>query len=586
MTIKLLAGFAAFAAVALAACGTGTARSAAPCGADDPGVAALDAHLSALEPYGFGGVVVVRRDGCDLLSKAFGVADADTGRRNTTETAFAVGSITKFYTATAILKLRDRGLIDLDASARDYFDAIPEDKAGVTVRRLLTHRSGLPSDYWDRHAELDEDGYVAMMLARDPDAAPGEQFSYSNFGFHVLKRIVEEVSGEGYERFVRAELLADLGLTNTGLDLPEWTGHDLAFYQDPTAAVWAKRGVDVVNGLNRPIYLRPEGSGGFYATAEDLAVFAEAVFHGEVVDGGFEAYAPREGEGAYGFGLEFRDSPLGLKIGHGGYDDSIGVTARFGFFPATDTTYVILSNTHFSGALTSSSLDWMGYAALSGEELASPPIVEAGAAVAPEVAGVYRGEGGLTITVEARDGELHATASDIFSAAAQMFPGLWSDDARAPDPRATALMAAIAADDRDAFFDLVASGARTDRYFSRVKEGWAMLTGNLGASSGFSQLHTRAYVYDGGREIWWIVGSNHAHGRMPLRVIKDEDGGLYVDVLNVEDVLDQKLTPVGPDRFATWNPHLAAAVEYGFDPEAGVLELANPGGPSIILKRD
>ena len=137
--------------------GCGAARSAYEKAVDS---------LSRLEPFGFSGAIVVRQRDCSF-EREFGFADRRAQQRVVSTTAFDLGSITKFYTASAVLILRDRGLIDLDASAQRYLPLIPADKASITVRNLLTQTSGLRDGYWDdpENRALPEEAYLARMLA-------------------------------------------------------------------------------------------------------------------------------------------------------------------------------------------------------------------------------------------------------------------------------------------------------------------------------------------------------------------------------------------------------------------------------------
>ena len=124
---------------------TAVGQAAVPPGGTVRGEAAtrLDQHLSRAERVGFSGVVVVGRNGEVILSKAYGLADRAAERRVTPETVFDIGSITKPFTASAVLKLVDEGKLRVTDSIARFFDSVPADKKAITIHHLLTHTSGL-----------------------------------------------------------------------------------------------------------------------------------------------------------------------------------------------------------------------------------------------------------------------------------------------------------------------------------------------------------------------------------------------------------------------------------------------------------
>jgi CubicO group peptidase (beta-lactamase class C family) len=172
------------------------------------------------------GVIV---DGRLVHTGTFGVQDVTTQAPVTADTVFRIASMTKSYTAAAILMLRDEGKLSLDDPAERY---VPELKAlaypttdspRLTVRHLLTHATGFPEDnpWGDQQLAVTDAQMDALMRQGIPfSTPPGLAYEYSNYGFAILGRIVTNVAGMPYREYVRTRLLVPLGLSDTTLDAP------------------------------------------------------------------------------------------------------------------------------------------------------------------------------------------------------------------------------------------------------------------------------------------------------------------------------------------------------------------------------
>jgi CubicO group peptidase (beta-lactamase class C family) len=206
----------------------GTAASAAPIDkallADADKLFAewqLDAHVPGLV-YG------IVADGKLVHVQGFGMQDVESRRPITADSLFRIASMSKAFTALAVLKLRDEGKVSLDAPAETY---VPEmrgwtmptgDSPHITVRELLTHSAGFVEDnpWGDRQQVLTEPEFSAMLKAGVPFAnAPGLGMEYSNFGYATLGRIVGNVSGQPYQAYIRSRIMAPLGMASTSYDV-------------------------------------------------------------------------------------------------------------------------------------------------------------------------------------------------------------------------------------------------------------------------------------------------------------------------------------------------------------------------------
>ncbi|WP_085809820.1 serine hydrolase [Sphingomonas sp. TZW2008] len=180
-----------------------------------------EAHVPGLV-YG------IVKDGQLVLVRGLGVQDTASKRPVKADSLFRIASMSKAFTALAILKLRDEGRVSLEASAETY---VPEmrgwrypttDSRRVRVADLLHHSAGFVEDnpWGDRQQPLSEAGFTAMLKAGVPFAqAPGLRMEYSNFGYATLGRIVSNVSGQRYQDYIRSEIMTPLGMTATGYDV-------------------------------------------------------------------------------------------------------------------------------------------------------------------------------------------------------------------------------------------------------------------------------------------------------------------------------------------------------------------------------
>lgn len=168
------------------------------------------------------------KDGRLIHVQGYGVQDMEAKRPVTADSRFRIASMSKAFTALAILKLRDEGKIRLDDPAEQY---VPEmkgwryptaDSRKITVRDLLTHTAGFVEDnpWGDRQQVLPEADFTKMLKAGVPFArAPGLAYEYSNFGYATLGRIVSNVSRMPYQRYIAEKIMAPLGMASTGYDI-------------------------------------------------------------------------------------------------------------------------------------------------------------------------------------------------------------------------------------------------------------------------------------------------------------------------------------------------------------------------------
>jgi CubicO group peptidase (beta-lactamase class C family) len=267
-----------------------------------------------------------------------GVGDADraNGLAAGCDTVYDISSMTKQFTAAAILKLQMMGELEVADRIGEHLGPVPADKRAITIDQLLTHTSGLTAVLGDDYEPLGRDQMVRAALRSDLRSAPGAEHRYSNLGYSVLAAIVEEASGVGYEEFLARNLFAPAGMTQTGYVLPEWDPEQVAIEYDergrphgrPYDHPWAGDGP----------YWNLRGNGGLLSTAADMLRWHVALDGDEVLDAEAKRllFAPHvaEGHGSpldYGYGWSVTEMrPFGRLATHnGGNNWSYGRVARF-----------------------------------------------------------------------------------------------------------------------------------------------------------------------------------------------------------------------------------------------------------------
>ncbi|WP_374968170.1 serine hydrolase domain-containing protein [Terrabacter sp. BE26] len=231
--------------------------------------------------------VAVVRPGGPASFECHGVADVTTGSPVTPDTVFRVGSLTKTFTAVAVLQLCEQGRLDLDAPANRYLSTFRlrparPDLQSATVRDLLTHTAGI--GFWRRPTDLLHPVSGAGVETRQArplgeyyrgglpqEVRPGTKWVYSNHGFAALGQLVEDVSGQRLRDYLRQHVLDPLGMEHTDLDQSERVSDGLA-----TGYVLRRRGLVPVAVRDVPT----PGGGGLYSTSADLARYVACLLDG------------------------------------------------------------------------------------------------------------------------------------------------------------------------------------------------------------------------------------------------------------------------------------------------------------------
>lgn len=330
----------------------------APLTPDASAMPQLRARLAQLEANGqFMGVVLVSRGDRLLMREAYGPADVETGRENTPDDRFRLASLSKQFTAAAILRLQDEGRLSIDDPVCRWISPCPDGWEPIRLVHLLSHTSGLP-DLMDRPGWGDQRVTPATLaqLTADtmrfrPGFEPGERADYNNAGYNLLAEIVERASGQAYEAFLQTAFFDPLGMANTGSDA-DAQGHGIVLGHNGGPVPGPLPNVSII-----------AGAGALYSTADDMLTWQRALHggrllsaesyrqmiadHGPADQGLPEGARPR----GWGFGLFTSDLGSGAdpqfhawQIYHTG--SWAGFRNLVSYLPGQDVTVVVLTNNY------------------------------------------------------------------------------------------------------------------------------------------------------------------------------------------------------------------------------------------------
>lgn len=297
-----------------------------------------------------GAAVLVARNGKIVFEKGYGLANLDAKTPITGDTRFRIGSITKQFTAAAILRLAEQGHLRIDNPVSKFIPDWPRGSE-VTLRHLLTHSSGIHNftakPGFDAHVRepISLEKLVASFEHDPYDFNPGEKFSYCNSGYVLLGLIVEKVSGESYETYLRKTFFEPLGMHNTGV-YPSGGGlpDEALGYSFENGAIHRAVDWDMSNVAT---------AGEIYSTAHDLFRWNEALFSQKVISaasmhaaftvGVLKDDDPRHPQDTgYGYGWTLDRLNGAREISHG------GELAGFGSYllrlPDYQLTVIVLLN--------------------------------------------------------------------------------------------------------------------------------------------------------------------------------------------------------------------------------------------------
>lgn len=287
----------------------------------------------------FAGSVSISRNGTPLLSKGYGMANYSYDVSNTAQTKFKLASVSKQFTAMAIMILQEQGKLSVDDKLTKYIPDYPNgDK--ISIHHLLTHTSGIHNFTDDAHYDsimvLPHTLTKTISYFKDKklDFEPGEKFSYSNSGYILLSYIIEKASGKSYPEFITTQIFEPLGMKNSGV----FDGNKLI----KNLALGYTEGD---NGLENTAYIDmsiPSGAGALYSTVEDLQLWDRAFYSEKLVKQASLDKIVTVNKDKYAYGWivdEYMGHPLVLH--KGGIQGFSTIISRF---PKDGLCIVVLKN--------------------------------------------------------------------------------------------------------------------------------------------------------------------------------------------------------------------------------------------------
>lgn len=303
--------------------------------------AKVHAELLVLVDSGFSGAVLVERHDTLLLEAGYGFANRERRIPFTPSTIAQIGSLTKQFTAAAIVDLVKRGKLRFDDSLASFVPDVPARARAITIGQLLSHRSGLPDSCGDDFERLSRTEVLHRCLGQPLLAPPGEKFAYSNLGFSVLGAVSEQVTGTPLERYLGEHFLSPLRMTRTGYFFPGVSSDSFALgYLDGKS-----QGNILAHIL--PLdssFWNLKGNGGMQSTLEDMYRWYRALKDGPIITEAmrkalFTPHARRDAEVSYGYGWFIRTDSLGrtVQVSHSGSD---GVFVALWYWRPLEGTFV------------------------------------------------------------------------------------------------------------------------------------------------------------------------------------------------------------------------------------------------------
>lgn len=288
-----------------------------------------------------GATLAIYRDGVPVYVHAYGLADRNNKTPAIVSTHYEIGSITKQFTAAAILQLQEAGKLDINATLATYLPDAPHAKE-VTLKQLLSHTSGMP-EYLDG-ADVEQwavkpatfDQVMARIKGKPLDFPPGSRWSYSNSGYAMLGRVIEVTSHESYDHYVKTHLLAEAGMTHTTTVADEARLPGMAKgYRHADGKLEPAPTIHATVGW---------AAGNLVSTVDDLERWNVALRGGKIVSAADYALmaTPAPGSSDYGLGL-FVDTLDGQpRVGHTG--GSFGFTTSNQYFPKQGVQIIAFTN--------------------------------------------------------------------------------------------------------------------------------------------------------------------------------------------------------------------------------------------------
>ncbi|WP_194756117.1 serine hydrolase domain-containing protein [Aliidiomarina indica] len=316
---------------------------------------ALEAHFQEREAQGFSGLVAIYAGDQRVYMSTHGYANREQEQPITESTVFHLASVSKQWTAAAILALVDAGQLSLQDTLETLFPESVLEKTRsethqITIHQLLTHSAGLedfPVPCSQAEAgTLNRDRFLEQALQVPLKHPPGHQFSYSNGGYEILAAVIEITTEMTFEQALRHLFFEPLNLTDTGISPERWDPNSIAIGYDQAGQPWGSLH-SLFWGDEGPLWCN-RGSGALLSTVADLHRWLGALMNGErLSDWAWQQKQTAhisEGAGAsYGYGWSIYQTRQYRELGHTGSLNHI-LEADVRLYPDTEVMIIVLGN--------------------------------------------------------------------------------------------------------------------------------------------------------------------------------------------------------------------------------------------------
>jgi len=315
--------------------------SSAICGAGQDLEKKVDEYIGAwTKMERFSGSVLIAKNGKVLLGKGYGMANLEHDISNTTQTKFRTGSVGKQFTAACIMQLQEQGKLSVDDTLDKYIPDYPNgDK--ITIHHLLTHTSGIVNvtglpEFRQRlvfPTTLEEN--ILLFKDKPLEFAPGERYKYSNSGYLLLGYIIEKVTGQTYEEYLKDNIFGPLGMENSGYGHPSTILKHRASGYNITPE-------GIINGPYNDMSA-PHAGGALYSTVEDMLLWDQGLYSEKILQKSSldKMFTPFKGNYGYGWRI---DEIFGRKRIHHGGSIVGGFQANIARYVEDKTLIVFFSN--------------------------------------------------------------------------------------------------------------------------------------------------------------------------------------------------------------------------------------------------
>ena len=304
----------------------------------------LSTYISEeIDYWDFSGVIRITHKGKTIYETSRGYANIEFGIKNTMDTHFSVASVTKQFTAFAIMILYDKGLLKLHEKANQYLPSNLQLPSEITVHDLLSHTSGLHNNYnfednfyvYEDRLPYNKEEFFKSWIIKEPIGKPDTYFEYNNTNYTLLAWIIENVSGQTYSDFLTSNIFSPLGMNSSTYD----NGQDIIM--NKASNYMHDYGILVKVPYTNNLF--GIGAGSLVTNCDDLQKWYECLKNRMILSSKAYEFYFAENKNHYCYGLERYEEYGTVKYAHGG--DNLGISAYTQYYFEEDFCIIIISNT-------------------------------------------------------------------------------------------------------------------------------------------------------------------------------------------------------------------------------------------------